>query len=420
MNLFWVISVLLLALAIFFIVMPLWRGNKKNNAVQRDAANLDIFRDQIAEMDADLHNGLLTPELYEQGKQELQVRLLDEVGENQPPVTLVRNPLKVLAVVLSLLLPLAAIGLYWKIGNPGALSPQMARGNESATGLGVMRSESALRELEQKLASNPDNPEGWFILARSYSELERFSDAARAYDKLTKLVPNDAQLWADYADVLAMVHDQSLQGVPTKLLNKALELDPNNGKALALSGSAAMERGDYGMAVQYWENLLKLIPADTEDAKLVEGGIQQARSFMQLKNGKAPMLAQPAPVEKQQAAASGGKERITGTVTLSDAVKAHANPDDTLFVLVRAAQGPKMPLAIVRKQVRDLPFQFSLDDSMAMSPQMKMSNFDQVVVIARVSKSGNAMPQPGDLQGMSATLKPGKQGVKLSVDTLVQ
>jgi cytochrome c-type biogenesis protein CcmH len=275
--------------------------------------------------------------------------------------------------------------------------------------------------MEQKLASNPDNPEGWFLLARSYSELERFSDAARAYDQLTRLVPNDAQLWADYADVLAMVHDQSLQGVPSKLLNKALELDPNNGKALALSGSAAMERGDYAMAVKYWESLLKLIPADTEDAKLVEGGIQQARSFLQIKSGKAPMQAQRATTEeKQPTAGAGGKERITGTVTLSDAVKVHAQPDDTLFVLVRAAQGPKMPLAIVRKQVRDLPLQFALDDSMAMSPQMKMSNFDQVVVIARVSKSGNAMPQPGDLQGMSATLKPGSQGVKLNIDTLVQ
>jgi cytochrome c-type biogenesis protein CcmH len=275
--------------------------------------------------------------------------------------------------------------------------------------------------MEQKLASNPDNPEGWFLLARSYSEMERFADAARAYDQLTRLVPNDAQLWADYADVLAMVHDQSLQGEPAKLLNKALELDPNNGKALALSGSAAMERGDYAMAVKYWESLLKLIPADTEDAKLVEGGIQQARSFLQIKSGKAPMQAQRATTgEKQATADTGGKERITGTVTLSDAVKVHAQPDDTLFVLVRAAQGPKMPLAIVRKQVRDLPFKFALDDSMAMSPQMKMSNFDQVVVVARVSKSGNAMTQPGDLQGVSATLKPGSQGVKLSIDTLVQ
>lgn len=419
MTTFWIINGLLLALAAFFIVLPLWRNKQKGRAVQRDAANLEIFRDQIAEMDADLRNGLLTQELYEQGKRELQARLLEEVTDGQEAsASSGRNPLKVLAITLSLLLPLLAVGLYWKVGNPNAIVPQASQG--SMEGFGGMRSETAIKELEKKLADNPESPEGWLVLARSYSELERFADAARAYEKLTKLVPNDAQLWADYADVLAMVHDQSLAGAPTKLLDKALELDPNNGKALALSGSAAMERGDYATAVRHWENLLKLIPADTEDAKMVAGGIQQARSFLQMKNGKAPMLAQRAPAEKQPAAATGGKERITGTVTLSDALKAQANPDDTVFVLARAAEGPRMPLAIIRKQVRDLPIKFILDDSMAMSPQMKMSNFDQLVVMARVSKSGNAMPQPGDMQGMSATLKPGSQGVKLSIDTLVK
>lgn len=419
MTSFWIIIALLMALAILFIVLPLWRGKQKNNAVQRNAANLEIFRDQTVEMDADLRNGLLTQELYEQGKRELQARLLDEVGEGQAAQAgASRTLLKVLALALSVLMPLVAVGLYWKVGNPNALLPQVSRGG--VDGFGAMRSEVAIKELEKKLEEKPDSAEGWLLLARSYGELERFSDAARAYDKLTKLVPNDAQLWADYADVLAMVHDQSLVGGPTKLLDKALELDPNNAKALALSGSAAMERGDYAMAVRHWENLLKKIPAGTEDAKMVESGVQQARTFLQIKNGKAPMLAQRAPAEKQSAVSAGGTERITGTVTLSEAIKAQASPDDTLFVLVRAAEGPKMPLAIIRKQVRDLPLKFALDDSMAMSPQMKMSNFDQMVVLARISKSGNAMPQAGDMQGMSATLKPGTQGVKLSIDTVVK
>lgn len=419
MTSFWIIIALLMALAILFIVLPLWRGKQKNNAVQRNAANLEIFRDQTVEMDADLRNGLLTQELYEQGKRELQARLLDEVGEGQAAQAgASRTLLKVLALALSVLMPLVAVGLYWKVGNPNALLPQVSRGG--VDGFGAMRSEVAIKELEKKLEEKPDSAEGWLLLARSYGELERFSDAARAYDKLTQLVPNDAQLWADYADVLAMVHDQSLVGGPTKLLDKALELDPNNAKALALSGSAAMERGDYAMAVRHWENLLKKIPAGTEDAKMVESGVQQARTFLQIKNGKAPMLAQRAPAEKQSAVSAGGTERITGTVTLSEAIKAQASPDDTLFVLVRAAEGPKMPLAIIRKQVRDLPLKFALDDSMAMSPQMKMSNFDQMVVLARISKSGNAMPQAGDMQGMSATLKPGTQGVKLSIDTVVK
>lgn len=414
MTQFWIISALLMALGAFFIVMPLWRRNPKIDAVQRNAANLEIFRDQIAEMDADLRNGLLTPELYEQGKRELQARVLDEVGAGEAAgQTQPRNAFRALSLVLIVLLPLLAVGIYWKVGNRHALV--MAQSGPMSQGtMGLLRTESDLKQLEQKLAEQPDNPEGWLLLGRSYGELNRFADAARAYAQLIKLVPNDAQLWADFADMVAMANEQSLQGVPTQLLNKALALDPNNAKALALSGSAAMERGDYAMAVQHWENLLKLIPQDTEDARMVASGIQQARAFLQVKGGAKPKLTQP---EKK---ASAGAERISGTVSLSNNLKANASPDDTVFILVRAAQGPKMPLAIVRKQVRDLPFQFALDDSMAMSPEMKMSNFDQLVVVARVSKSGNAMPQSGDLQGISTMLKPGSQGVKLNIDTVVQ
>jgi cytochrome c-type biogenesis protein CcmH len=166
-----------------------------------------------------------------------------------------------------------------------------------------------------------------------------------------------------------------------------------------------------------------LLPPDSEDAKMIANGIQQARGFMaQAKGGKAmpgqAMVGQPAGAEKKSVAA--GQERITGTVTLSDAMKSHASPNDTLFVLARATEGPPMPLAVIRKQVKDLPLQFTLDDSMAMSPQMKLSNFDKVVLVARIAKSGDPMPHPGDLQGMSATIKPGSNGVKLSIDSMVK
>lgn len=419
MILFWIICALMLVIALLFLVLPLWRGNLKNSTVQRDSANLEIFRDQIAEIDADLRNGLLTHEMYEQGKRELQSRLLDEVGEAQKvnPIA-VRNPLKVLALTLVVLLPVAAVGLYWKLGNRHALLQQESI--VSAEGFASVRSESALKALEEKVAGKPDDAESLLLLARSYSELERFSDAAQTYDKLTQLVPNEAQIWADYADVMAMASGRTLVGIPTKLLNKALALDPDNFKALALSGSAAMERGDYTATVSHWEKLLKMIPEEDENAKIVESGIQQARVLMAQKNGgKAPVQTRRAPVTEQEQAAQGGKEAITGTVVLSDALMAQASPNDTLFVLVRAAQGPKMPLAIVRKQVKDLPLKFTLDDSTAMSPEMKMSNFEQVVVVARVSKSGNAMSQPGDLQVMSATVKPGTKGLKLSIDKVV-
>jgi cytochrome c-type biogenesis protein CcmH len=182
-----------------------------------------------------------------------------------------------------------------------------------------------------------------------------------------------------------------------------------------------MERGDFSVAVAYWEKLLKLLPPeDKENSKAISEALAQARQMLvHAKGGKvAPVLDQ---INQPSAGAQAtGKERISGTVILSEALKGKADPNDTLFVLARAVQGPKMPLAILRKQVKDLPLSFSLDDSMAMSPEMKMSNFDQVVVVARISKSGNAMPQPGDLQGISKPLSLGTTGIKIDVDQLVR
>ncbi|MDO8926638.1 MAG: c-type cytochrome biogenesis protein CcmI [Sideroxyarcus sp.] len=413
MTTFWIISALLLIVAALFVGIPLWRGIARNNTVARDAANLEIYRDQISEMDADLRNGLLTPELHEQGKLELQSRLLDEVHPSeQQSASPQSNPYKTLTIVLVVLLPLASVGLYLQLGSLQAFSQEAAHGGVMA---GQAVTDTSLKSLEEKVAESPANPEALLMLARAYSEMGRFSDAARTYDSLTKIVPDEAWIWADYADALAMTHS-TLMGAPTKLLEKALKLDPNNLKTLALSGTAAMERGDYAAAVRHWEKLLKLVPPDNADAQMIKDGVHQARQLLaQSKGGKVALeQINEAPVQ------AAGNERITGTVTLNDSIKSQAHPDDTLFVLVRAAQGPKMPLAIVRKQVKDLPLKFSLDDSMAMSPEMKMSNFDQVVVVARVSKSGNAMPQPGDLMGMSKPLALGSKGISIDIDQSVR
>jgi cytochrome c-type biogenesis protein CcmH len=420
MTEFWIFCALLLVVALLFIVLPLLRNTAKNSDVVRDAANLEIFRDQLAEMNADLANGLLTQDLYDQGKRELQARMLEEVKSPRGRGSQVRNPLRVLAAVLVVLVPLASIGLYLKLGNLNAFLPQDT--HASAEGFGTVLSPTAIKELQDKLSKQPNDPNEWLLLARSLVQLERYSEAVKAYDTLTRMVPNEAQLWADYADALAMTQGQSLLGRPTQLLDRALALDPNNAKALALGGSAAMERGDYPTAIEDWEGLLKQIPdKNSDEAKMVAAGISQAHTFLaQIKSGKAPMMAQAPAMQQSKPAVAPGKERITGTVMLSRALKDKAAPDDTVFVLAKAAEGPPMPLAVLRKQVRDLPLKFSLDDSMAMAPQMKLSNFDKVVVIARVSKSGNAMPQPGDLQGMSAPLRPGKHGLKIDIDQEVE
>ncbi|HEU0220205.1 MAG TPA: c-type cytochrome biogenesis protein CcmI [Gallionella sp.] len=298
MTLFWIACAVLLMVALPFVVWPLWRSTGGNNAgndneVQRDAANLEILRDQLAELEADLRDGMLTQDAYEQGKRELQARLLEEVNIAEQPARPPRHPAKILAIVLAILLPSLSVPLYLAIGNTKALLPQQDTG--MAGDFGVIRSEAKLQELEKNLAQQPGNPDGWVVLARSYGELQRYSDAVRAYGQLVKLVPDEAQIWANYADVYAMTNNQSLQGEPTRFLNRALELDGNNTMALALSGSAAMERGDYAVAIAHWTKLVDLLPPDTPDLQMIRDGIQQAREFLALqKSGKGKPAKPPA------------------------------------------------------------------------------------------------------------------------------
>lgn len=425
MILFWTLSAALLLVAIFFIAVPLWRKSASGNDVLRDAANLGVLRDQSAELEVDLRNGLLTQEAYEEGKRELQARLLEEVKTTgqaaaMPP----RSPAKVLAIVLSVLLPVFSVSLYLAVGSPEAMLPQEQR--EAAVD-DIIRTEEGLQKLAGKLEKNPEDPNGWYILARSYIEMKRYAEGAKAYEELVKLVPDDAQLWANYADVFAMAHGKTLQGEEvTRLLGQALALDPDNITALALSGSAGMERGDYVVALTNWQKLYGLLHPGSQDALRFKASIQRARDLLAAQPGGKKKLAQlPFSEAPQQAvaaanpAAANPAAAITGKVALSSALAGKASPTDTVFILARAAQGPKIPLAVFRKQVKDLPMEFSLDDSMAMQPEMKLSGFDQVVVVARVSKSGTPTAQAGDLEGLTAAIRPGTKGLNIVIDSVV-
>lgn len=415
MTSFWIACAALLMAALPFIVLPLWRGARSgnagvNNEVQRDAANLEILRDQSAELEADLRNGLLTQEAYEQGKRELQARLLDEVrtttveaaAETGKP----RNSARVLAIVLAISLPLFSVPIYLTIGNTKALLPQPAAGMGD---FGIVRSEAKLQELEKELEQKPENPEGWLVLARSYTGMQRYPDAVRAYEQLLKLVPNEAQLWADYADVYGMTK-KSLLGEPARFIDKALELDSNNFLALALAGSAAMERRDYDAAIKHWTKLTDLLPPDHSELQMIRNGIKQAREF----------LSQQKSEKGTPKSASGPAVTITGKVSLSPALAGKAGPSDTVFVFARDAQNKKMLLAALRKQVKDLPLQFAFDDNVLMQPQTKLSSFEQIEVVARVSKTGNPIAQPGDLQGTTGAAKPGARELNILIDSIVQ
>jgi cytochrome c-type biogenesis protein CcmH len=417
MTLFWTLCAVLLLVAMLFVVWPLWRKSAFNNDVLRDAANLGILRDQSTELEVDLQNGLLTQDAYEQGKRELQGRLIDEVKITEQPVKPPRNPAKVLAMVLVVLLPLFTVLLYLKVGTPRAVLPGAAASIDANDAL--ITTEEGLRDLESELESNPENPHGWYKLASSYIQMKRYSEAAKAYEQLVKQVPDEAQIWSNYADVYAMAHNKSLQSEEVgKFLAQALDLDPENITALALSGSAAMERKDYVVAITQWQKMVSQLEPGSPEEQRFSASIQEARDLLAAEPGGKQKLAQ-LPVVAAPKKAADNAAAITGMVTLSPKLAAKVKPDDIIFILARAAQGPKMPLAVLRKQVKDLPLQFSLDDSMAMQPQLKLSGFDQVVVVARVSKSGSPMAQAGDFQGLTDAVKPGVKGLNIVIDSIV-
>jgi cytochrome c-type biogenesis protein CcmH len=256
--------------------------------------------------------------------------------------------------------------------------------------------------------------------------LGRFAEAVDAYAKAAQRAPRDAQLLADFADVLAMAQGQSLQGEPEKLVLRALEIDPQNLKALALAGTAAFHRGDFRRAADTWERMLSLVEADSEDARQIKDNVAEARSRAGTPSARADIqtgkpgapAAKSAPSSTRAAAPS--HPGVRGTVRVSESLRSKLSPGDTVFVYARADGGPPMPLAVLRRTASDLPIAFALDDSMAMRPELTVSAFPKVVVTARVSRSGNAKPEAGDLQGASKPVANDAKGIVVEINEVVR
>lgn len=413
MTLFISIAIALVAAALAWILPPLLRRRAVADGVARASLNLDLLRDQVTELDADLANGTLSPQQYAQAKAELERRVLEDTAAADTPLSIMRGG-RWTALAVAIVVPVAAGLLYYKLGNLDALeqgAAGMAGGERQVTPHEI---EGMVAKLAARLEKNPDDAEGWGLLARSYYSMRRFPEAIAAYEKAAALAKGDANLLADYADALAMSAGRKIEGKPLELVNEALKLDPNHWKALAMAGTAAFDRKDYQQAVRYWERVQATLPPDSELAQSMSASIAEARALGGIKG--PPVAAAPA-ASPIAAAASGGS--VQGMVTLSSGLAAKAAPDDTVFVFARAAEGPKMPLAILKRQVRNLPLKFKLDDSMAMAPQMNISSFPQVVVGALVSKSGGATPQSGDLQGFSKAVKVGAADVAVVIDKAI-
>jgi cytochrome c-type biogenesis protein CcmH len=364
-----------------------------------------VYRDQLRELESDLRAGTLAPDQYEKARSEIEARLLADVGGGGAPAGSARAT-RAAAIAAGLAVPICALAVYVAVGNPRSLAPQA--GDGAPHGLSAQQFEALVSRLAARLKDNPEDAEGWMMLGRSYAVIGRFGESAEAYAKAAARAPADAQLFADYADALAMAQGGRLQGEPEKIIARALAIDPLNVKALLLAGTAAFNRNDFTGAARHWQRVLDAVPGESEMAQRVRASIAEARSL----GGSPGGEAQPA----KPAQAQGGS-RVSGVVRLAPELAGKVAPGDTVFIFARAAEGPRMPLAILRKRGSDLPVQFSLDDSMAMTPQTKLSAFPHVVVGARISKSANASQQPGDLQGLSAPVKVGARGVAVTIDT---
>lgn len=393
---FWMIAVLMAVAAGVLIARPLWRKDSPSHPGTEDI-NLSVHRDQLKELDADLAIGSITQAQYDSARAELEGRVISDLG-HQPQGQITASS-RALAGVLLVMIPLSALGLYSLMGNPKAIGVP----KHSAADMSSLTPEhfaEMTKKLAAKLAQDPSDATGWLMLARAYKVLDKVPEAAAALEKAVQLKPDDPEMLTDYAEVLSVMQGGSFQGKPEQAIARALKAAPDHPKGLTMAGAVAFEKKNYSAAITHWQRLHKLVKTDVELQKALLAGIAEA--------------------SRLRAVASTPAQAVTGRVQLHPSLADKVDPVDTVFVFARAADGPAMPVAALRKSVRELPFTFRLDDTFALNPAARLGNLSGIVVGARISKSGDAMPHPGDLQGYSGTVKLGAGNIVITIKDVVQ
>ncbi|HEX5647446.1 MAG TPA: c-type cytochrome biogenesis protein CcmI [Nitrospira sp.] len=423
---FWTIVSAMTLCVLGLLLRPLLKRQAQMTSEQEKT--LPVYRQQFSELEQDLTNGLLTDEQYQTARHELERRVLEETGSIETSSTTSGGLVNLRFVALSLvmIIPAASGVLYWTLGNPAAMthpaaSPMAAQGGAGDERQMMEGLNTLMERLKKKLEQNPNDATGWTMLARSYMAMERYADAVPAFDKAFKLNPNNADMLADYADALAIHQGRKLEGKPETLIEKALKVDPNHVKALMLAGTVAYNRKDFAVAVKDWERARANLPpgSDPEDGEQIAAAIGDAKQRMggasMMAAANAPMAQSAMPAEHPPVKKAGASHAITGKVVLGPGMAGKTLPD-TLFVFAKDVAGPPMPVSIVRASKKDLPFTFRLDDSTSPMPSRKLSDIQTVVIVARLSKSGQAMPGSGDLEGMSQPVKPGTENITVVID----
>lgn len=392
MNLvFWLLVTAMTGIALWIIVPPLLKQEKAIDS-ELDDQNIAIAKQRLAELNIQLEAGAINESQYQEQYSELEMVLNDDLSlqtqENGEKATG-----RWIIAPVAIVLPILAVSLYMALGNfdaiqmAGLLQPSPHQ-SQAAPDVNAM-----VQGLAARLKQQPDDAEGWEMLGRSYKYLKQFQNAADAFAQAHRLRGDQTNILLQYADSLAMASNGSLKGKPAELVYKALKQSPNDQTALWLAGMAKAESGAYSQALQYWQRLKKILPPDSESYQELMGLIAEVQTQTP---GSEVANVEAALPEDVVATIN---PRVQVKVSLSQNLKGKTKPKHTVFIYAQAMNGPKIPLAIVREQVKNLPMTVTLSDQQAMSPMMKLSSFEQVKLIARVSKTGSAMPQKADLIG---------------------
>jgi cytochrome c-type biogenesis protein CcmH len=413
MNASMLFVVIAFGIALCVAAVFLWfllRERKPVTQASQANANAKVYRDQILDLDREHDSGHISDEEWQQSRDELSMRLLEDTAEADDPAAKAEKPAVWTAVVLAVALPIGAMSFYMWVGQPEALNPMALKSPDQVDQKDLAKMAETLAD---KLQSQPDNLQGWVMLGRTYRTLENFDAAIKAYDRALKLSADD-DLQLERIEVMAMQRQGNFDGEPWRVIREILQKDPQHFGALLTAGSASYAEGKYADALKYWEQARKPLDANHPDLAGLENAIATVRDKMGLP-ARAGSSGQAAPAAPTGPAASSALN-VSGQISLSAALKAKVSPNDAVFVYATPANGDRMPLAIMKTTVSQLPLNFTLDDSTAMTPERKLSTAGEVLIKVRVSKSGNAMPQSGDLTGASAgPVKVGAKGLKIEI-----
>lgn len=397
MTIFIISAVVLTLIAVVFIVPTL---RKKNYAFsdEYDDLNIDIAKDRLKELKVQLESGEISESVYQQMHDELESTLaLDLSNESNKESISIKEKNTVSPVLFAVFIPLMAVGVYYQLGDFEAATGTRIEATQipAAENRPQISIEDAVVKLEQRLAEQPENPEGWFMLAKTYMAMKHYHKAVAAYETVISQVGEEPEVLLRYADALAMTQGGSLTGTAKPVVDKVISLMPDNPTVLWMAGTAQSQLGKHSKALTYWYRLRPMLAEEADSQAQLDSLIKASEG--QLNSTEIAELKQAAPVVETTSVEAAVTAEIVVTVELDPAFKDKVLATDTVFIFAKAMQGPPMPLAAVKQTVSALPITVSLNDAMAMMPQMKLSNFDQVKISAVISKSGQPGTQPGDL-----------------------